>query len=375
MLIQVRLTIEVNAMSDWLDLHRKLCATPGVSGFEDKVATLVSAELRKEVDSVQKDQMGNIFGTRRGLSKNGPTIMVTAHMDEVGLIVKHIEETGFLRVQKLGGVPEVVLQGQRVVVCGRRESLPGLVGQKPAHIMSEAERKTIGSIDDLYVDIGAANRKEAEEFGVEIGTPITFDREFCRIGKEFVTSKAIDNRVGVTAMLQIAKQLVQKDLESTLCYVGTVQEEVGLRGARVATERVRPDVALVLDGLHAGGTPDVADRVLPMRLGRGPAVTIAGSSQLHGFIANRRLRECITQVAGTEGIPLQHNVGIASGVSDSGAVHLAGKGVATSDILIVRRYSHSPIEMVSLSDIENAIRLAVKVIPHLDSTFIKSLEE
>ena len=375
MLIQVRLTIEVNPMSDWLDLLRKLCATPGVSGFEDKVATLVSAELRKEVDSVQKDQMGNIFGTRRGLSKNGPTIMVTAHMDEVGLIVKHIEETGFLRVQKLGGVPEVVLQGQRVVVCGRRESLPGLVGQKPAHIMSETERKTIGSIDDLYVDIGAANRKETEEFGVEIGTPITFDREFCRIGKEFVTSKAIDNRVGVTAMLQVAKQLAQKDLESTLCYVGTVQEEVGLRGARVATERVRPDVALVLDGLHAGGTPDVADRVLPMRLGHGPAVTIAGSSQLHGFIANRKLRECIAQVAGTEGIPLQHNVGIASGVSDSGAVHLAGKGVATSDILIVRRYSHSPIEMVSLSDIENAIKLAVKVIPHLDSTFIKSLEE
>jgi len=362
-------------MSDWLDLLKNLCATPGVSGFEDKVATLVRAELKEAVDSVQKDQMGNIFGTKRGLSKNGPTIMVTAHMDEVGLIVKHIEETGFLRVQKLGGVPEVVLQGQRVVVCGRGQSLPGLVGQKPAHIMSETERKAIGSIDDLYVDIGATNRKEAEEFGVEIGTPITFDREFCRIGKEFVTSKALDNRVGVTAMLQIAKQLVQKDLESTICYVGTVQEEVGLRGAKVATEHVRPDIALVLDGLHAGGTPDVADRVLPMRLGRGPAVTIAGSSQLHGFIANRRLRECIAQVAGTEGIPLQHNVGIASGVSDSGAVHLAGKGVATSDILVVRRYSHSPIEMVSLSDIENAIRLAVKVIPHLDSKFIQSLEE
>jgi endoglucanase len=362
-------------MTEWFDLLRKLCATPGVSGFEDEVASIVRTELERVVDNLEKDQMGNIFGFRKGSSKIGPTIMVTAHMDEVGLIVKHIEETGFLRVQRLGGVPEIALQGQRVVVCGTRGPVVGLVGLKPAHIMSESERKTVSNIGDLYVDIGAASRKEAEESGVETGTPITYDREFVRIGKGFVTSKALDNRAGVTVMLQVAKKLAQRDLESTICYTGTVQEEVGLRGAKVATERVMPEVALVLDGLHAGGTPEVAERELPMRLGKGPAITIVGSSQSHGFIANKKLRQYIANVAKSEGIPLQYNVGIASGVSDSGAVHLSGKGVATSDILIVRRYSHSPIEMVSLNDIENAIKLVAAIVPHLDHKFVQSLKE
>ena len=362
-------------MAEWLDLLRRLCVASGVSGFEDEVAEIVETELESRVDSVKKDQMGNVFGIKQGSSKNGPVIMLTAHMDEVGLIVKHIEDTGFLRVQRLGGVPEIVLQGQRVKVCGRNGPLVGLVGQKPAHIMTEAERRSIPSIDDLYVDIGARDRKEAEEFGAEIGVPITYDREFCRMGKDLVTSKALDNRVGVTIMLQVAKELARRDLESTIHYVGTVQEEVGLRGARVATERVLPDVAIVLDGLHAGGTPDVADRVLPMRLGSGPALTIAGSSQAHGFIANRKLRQHIARTAELNRIPIQYNVGIASGVSDAGAVHLAGKGVATSDILVVRRYSHSPIEVVSMQDIENAIKLSTAAIPHLNSEFVKSLDE
>ncbi len=362
-------------MTEWLDLLRKLCTTHGVSGFEDEVASIVKTELEPVVDHLEKDQMGNVFGFRKGSSKSGPTIMVTAHMDEVGLIVKHIEETGFLRVQRLGGVPEIALQGQRVAVCGANEPVVGLVGLKPAHIMSEAEKKTVASIGDLYVDIGATSRGEVEEAGVETGTPITYDREFARIGKGFVTSKALDNRVGVTVMLETAKKLAQTNLESTICYTGTVQEEVGLRGAKVATERVIPDIALVLDGLHAGGTPEVTERELPMRLGKGPAITIAGSGQAHGFIANKKLRQYISQVAKTEEIPLQYNVGIASGVSDSGAVHLSGKGVATSDILIVRRYSHSPIEMVSLNDIENAIKLVTAIVPHLDHKFVQSLKE
>ena len=362
-------------MTEWLELFKRLCATSGVSGFEDEVAAIVRSHMSKLTDTVGKDQMGNVFGAKKGSAKNGPTIMVTAHMDEVGLIVKHVEETGFLRVQRLGGVPENLLQGQRLTVCGRKGQLTGLVGQKPAHIMSEADRKTVPNIGDLYVDIGAGSRREAEELGVEVGTPITYEREFRHVGNDFVTSKAIDNRAGVTVMLQAAERLSKMNLESTIHYVGTVQEEIGLRGARVATARVMPDVALVLDGLHAGGTPDVTERELPMRLGRGPAVTIAGSSQAHGFIANRKLLQRIAETAKAEGISIQYNVGVASGVSDAGAVHLAGKGVATSDILVVRRYSHSPIEMVSLRDIENAIRLVTTVVPQLDRRFVDSLEQ
>lgn len=360
-------------MTEWLDLLRELCATPGVSGFEDEVAAIVRSQLEKLTDKVEKDQMGNVFGVKKGSSKNGPVIMVTAHMDEVGLIVKHIEETGFLRVQRLGGVPENSLQGQRVTVCGREGQLTGMIGQKPAHIMSEADRRTVPNIVDLYVDIGAGSRKEAEELGVEIGTPMTYEREFRHVGKDFVTSKAIDNRVGVTVMLQVARHFRGTDPEATIHYVGTVQEEVGLRGATVATERVTPDLALVLDGLHAGGTPDVTERELPMRLGKGPAITVAGGSQVHGFIANRKLRDKLVEVAKAQGIPFQYNVGIASGASDAGAVHLAGEGVATSDILVVRRYSHSPIEMVSLRDIDNAIRLVTAIIPQLDRRFVSSL--
>lgn len=362
-------------MTDWLELFKTLCMTSGASGFEDDVAAIVRSNLEKMVDSVRRDQMGNLYGVRKGSSKNGPVIMVTAHMDEVGLIVKYIEDSGFLRVQKLGGVPENVLQGHRVTVSGRKRQLVGLIGQKPAHIMSESDRKTVPNIGDLYVDIGAANRKEAEELGVQPGTPITFEPNFTQINKDFVTSKSIDNRAGITVMLRAAEELSHFDMESTVYYVGTVQEEVGLRGARVATTTIMPDVALVLDGLHAGGTPDVADRELPLRLGHGPAITVAGSGRSDGFIANRKLLEKIADVAQTNGIPFQRNVGIAAGVSDAGAVHLAGKGVATSDILIVRRYSHSPIELVCLRDIENAIKLTSATVPQLDRRFVDSLQD
>lgn len=366
---------DVSEMPEWLELFKRLCATYGVSGFEDEVACIVQSYLQKVVDDVKIDQMGSVFGVKRGSSKNGPTIMITAHMDEVGLIVKYIEEDGFLRVQNLGGVPEKVLQGQRVIVCGKKEKLVGLVGQKPAHIMSETERRTVPSIDDLYVDIGAESRKEAEELGVKLGTPVAYDRDFRPLGRQLVTCKSIDNRAGLTVMLRVAETLASANLEATIHYVGTVQEEVGLRGAKVAAARVVPDIALVLDGLHAGGTPDVSDRELPMRLGQGPAITIAGSSRFHGFIANRRLLERIVEVAKSEEIPFQYNVGIASGVSDSGAIHLAGRGVATSDILIVRRYSHSPIEVASLSDIANAIKLTAAVVLNLDQKFVAGLEE
>lgn len=360
---------------EWLELFERLCKTPGVSGFEDEVGSLVKSSIEGVVDTVERDQMGNIFAWRKGSSRDGPTIMVTAHMDEVGLMVKYIEDEGFLRVQKLGGVPENVLLGQRVTVCGTKGDLVGLIGQKPAHIMSDAERRTIPSMNDLYVDIGAKTGEEARQRGVEIGTPLAYEANFLRMGEEFVTSKSIDNRAGVTVMLQAAKRLSKENLDSTICYVGTVQEEVGLRGARVAATRITPDVALVLDGLHAGGAPDVTKRELPMRLGNGPAITVAGSSQTHGFIANRSLVQHLANVAKTEGIPFQYNVGLASGVSDSGSVHLTGKGVATSDILVVRRYSHSPIELASVCDMENAIELVTKVVPQLDREFVNSLTE
>ena len=362
-------------MAQWLDLLKELCATPGVAGFEEEVGRKVLSRLRGVVDRVEKDQMGNVYGVRKGSRGEGPIIMITAHMDEVGLIVKHVEEAGFLRVQRLGGVPENVLLGQRVTVWGDKGPLVGLIGQKPAHIMSDSERRTVSSVGDMYVDIGATSVKEVDLSGVGVGTPITYDREISQIGREFVTAKAIDNRAGLTVMLEAAKALSKRKLEATIHYVGTVQEEVGFRGARVATTRIEPDIALVLDGLHAGGTPDVTDRELPMRLGRGPAITIAGGSQSGGFIANKKLRKHIIGVAQEERIPFQYNVGIASGVSDSAVVHLTGKGVATSDILVIRRYSHSPIEMASLRDIENAIRLVTAVVPRLDRRFLGSLKE
>jgi endoglucanase len=362
-------------MTQWLDLLKELCATPGVAGFEEEVGRIVLSRLRGVVDRVEKDQMGNVYGVRKGARDDGPVLMITAHMDEVGLIVKHVEETGFLRVQRLGGVPENVLLGQRVSLWGSKGPLAGLIGQKPAHIMSDSERRTVPNVGDLYVDIGAHSRKEVNEFGVEAGTPITYDREIRQVGREFVTGKAIDNRVGVTVMLEAAEELSKRELESTIYCVGTVQEEVGFRGARVATARIEPDIALVLDGLHAGGTPDVTERELPMRLGCGPAITIAGSSQSGGFIANKKLREHIVRIAEAEGIPFQYNVGVGAGVSDSAMVHLTGKGVATSDILVIRRYSHSPIEMASLRDIENAIRLVTAVVPQLDRRFLAGLKE
>jgi endoglucanase len=363
-------------MIDWLNLFKELCETPGVSGFEEEVAGIVKKNLKESLDHVESDQMGNVFGLQSNSSTpEAPVIMIAAHMDEVGLIVKYIEKDGFLRVQRLGEPGENVLIGQRVVVCGNKGHVVGLIGQKPVHLLSDSERRIVPHLADLYVDIGTGTRNETEELGVEIGTTITFDRKLCDIGRGFVTGKAIDNRAGVSIMLRSAKELSKKNLESTIYYVGTVREEVGYAGAKAAVARVEPDVVLVLDGLHAGGTPDVSERELPLRLGLGPAITIAGSGRGESdiFIANRKLRNHIVNIAENNGIPLQPNIGIDSGLSDAGAIHCTGKGPATSDILVVRRYSHSPIEMASLSDIENAIRLVCALVPQIDRSFVATL--
>lgn len=239
-------------MHDWLDLLKRLCETPGVSGFEDDVIRIVSEELKKFSDKVDVDQMGNVIGLKAGTSKSAPKVMITAHMDEVGLIVKHVDDSGFIRFDRLGGIPEKVLLGQRVVIHGSKGDVYGVIGTKPGHIVTEREQYLVPPIKDDYIDVGATCRNDVEEFGVMAGDMITFDKPFRLMKNNRVTSKALDNRVGVTVMLETMRRLVDSRLESTIYAVGTVQEEIGWRGAKVATCRVKPDAAIVLDGFHAG---------------------------------------------------------------------------------------------------------------------------
>lgn len=358
-------------MEGWIDLLKRLCETPGVSGYEDKVIEAVKEGLSPSTDRVEVDHMGNVFGLKEGSSKRAPKVMVTAHMDEVGLVVKHVDDKGFVRFDRLGGVPEKVLPGQRVVIHGRAGPVYGVIGTKPGHVITEQERYTVPPVRDSYIDVGADSRGEAETFGVRVGDMITFDRSFRSLKNRRVTAKALDNRVGVTVMIEVMRRLEGTGHEPTIWAVGTVQEEVGWRGAKVATHRVKPDLAIVLDGLHAGGTPDIARHELPLDLGRGPAITVVDSTRtgLGGIISNPILRGILTTTAEEGGIPYQLNVNPFAGVSDAAAVHLVGEGVPTCDVLVIRRYSHTPIEVVSLDDVENAIRLVVAAVQRIGPGF------
>lgn len=312
-----------------------------------------------------------MIGSKVGTSSNALEVMITAHMDEVGLIVKYVDDAGFIRFDRLGGIPEKVLLSQRVVIHGSKGDVYGVIGTKPGHIVTEKEQYIVPSIKDDYIDVGANCQDDVEGFGVTAGDMITFDGPFRLMKNNRVTSKALDNRVGVTVMLETMKRLADSHLESTIYAVGTVQEEIGWRGAKVATCRVKPDAAIVLDGFHAGGTPDLSRHELPLDLGAGPAINLVDStgSGFDGIVTNKTLRELLINTAREGKIPYQVNVNPYAGVSDAAAVHLVGEGVPTCDILVLRRYSHTPIEIVSLDDVENAIRLLCETLKRIDSKF------
>jgi len=325
----------------------------GLSGYEDEVAALLRREMEPLVDEVRVDKMGNVIGIRSG---DGPVVMVAAHMDEIGLMVSHVDDDGYLRVVSLGGWFDQTILSQRVMIYTRGgKRIPGVVGSRPPHLMDAEDRKKMIKLKDMFVDCGATSAADVAAMGVDVGATVTVDRDLLRMGNDFVTGKALDNRAGVVMMVAALRRLKGKRVRATVQAVGTVQEEVGLKGARTSAYGLNPDVALALDVTIPGDHPGVTKNESHIALGKGPAITILDAAG-RGVIAPRPVLRWLRESAERAAIPYQLEVG-DGGNTDATAIHITKTGIPCSVISVPTRYIHSPVEVLSLRDLEQSAAL------------------
>jgi len=298
--------------------------------------------------------MGNLIAVKKG---NDFKVMIAAHSDEIGVMVKSIDDKGFIRFVTLGGWYAPTLYNQRVILHGTSGKIPGVLGGKPPHKMDEEERKKGVKTDDMFIDIGATSREDAEALGIEVGTPGTIDREVVELGNGRLTGKAFDNRVGV-AMLISALQKVRSPF--TIYGVFTVQEEVGLKGAKTSAYTLNPDCAIATDVTIPGDHPGIDKNDVPVEMGMGPVITIVDASG-RGLIASRAMVQWLKKTAKACDIPVQVEVG-AGGTTDATAIHLERGGIPSTTLSITTRYIHSPVEVVDPRDIEAGVQLLVEAL-------------
>lgn len=345
-----------------VDKLQRLQQLDGISGMEQQVIRFLYHRLTDLVDEIVIDTSGNILATRYG-SAEGPSLMIAAHADEIGAVVKSIEPTGFLRFNKIGGTIDALLVGRKVKVAGHL----GVVGVKAGHLQRPEERNRVISYRDMYIDVGAKSRAEVLDLGIDVGSPITYISELSFFSNnDRVCGKALDDRIGCAILWQLLEDLQQTDLKGTLHAVVTVQEEVGLRGAGVAAYRVNPDCAIALDTIPAGDTPDInTSKELPIHLGRGPVIPVISGGSVRGNIMHLGMRDFLIAKARANQIPVQVSL-LEGGTSDASAIHLVREGILTGAVTIPRRYSHSPVEMLDLGDAVNAYKLLAVVVSDME---------
>jgi len=342
---------------------KELSEACGVSGFEEEVRQLIREKMEEFSDEVSVDKLGNVIAKIKGKDE-GFKVMLAAHMDEIGLMVKHIEKNGFLRFVPVGGVNPVMLVGQRVLVITRKGKIRGIVGTRPPHLLTPEEAKKAPEIKNLFIDIGAKSKEEAEKMGVRIGDVVTLERDLVRLGNgSIVTGKAFDDRIGVAIMIEAMRALSEERPLATTYAVATVQEEVGCRGAQVSAFKIHPSMAIVLDITAANDVAGVEERDYIVRLGAGPAIKVMDviSGSFLGLIAHPKVKDLLIKTAEEEGIPYQLEI-LVGGSTDAATIHLVREGIPSGVVSIPTRYAHSPTEVLSLNDAVNAVRLVTKAI-------------
>ncbi len=351
-------------------LLKRLCEAWGPPGREDSVREIVIDELRNYVDEIHVDSLGNVIAVKRG-SRGGAKLVLAAHMDEVGFVVSHIDDKGFLRVLPVGGLHERNVISQRIAIRTRDGRIVrGVVGAKPPHVAKPEEARQVPEFRELFVDIGASSREEVEKLGVRVGDFAVFDRDLQLLGTKRVTGKALDDRVGLAVMISVVKELEKHEVD--LYAVATVQEEVGLKGARVAAYAIDPDAAIALDVTIALDVPGVGEHEYVTRLGRGPAIKVIDGRMGTGLIANPKLFNKLIEIAEKHGIPYQVEVA-PGGTTDASAINLTKRGVPAVTVSIPTRYLHSSVEVLDLDDVVNAVKLVKRFIEEVPSEWLASL--
>jgi putative aminopeptidase FrvX len=325
----------------------------GISGNEEGVRAVLLDAVQGLVDEVRVDTMGNILAVKWGAGRDRMRVMVAAHMDEIGLMVVGHDSDGFLQVRAVGGIDPRLLPGTLFQVSPDR--IPGVIGIKPIHLVEDEEEEKVAKIEDLVMDIGAKSKDEAKRMA-PIGTYAAFTTRFRKRGC-VVSGKAFDDRAGCAVLVELLRgERFRFDLHAAF----TVQEEIGLRGARVAAYAIEPDCAFALEGTIADDIPKDKDVSPTTQMDKGPAITIMDRS----VIADRRLVRFLTDTAEEVGIPYQFKQpGI--GGTDAGAIHQTREGVPSVTVAVPCRYIHSPVALLSLDDFENTVRLMHEALSRL----------
>lgn len=351
-----------------LQMLKELTDANAISGHEEEARTVMSKYLEETSNRVYTDNLGSIIGEKVG-EENGPKVMVAGHLDEVGFMVTRIDKDGFLYFQTIGGWWSQVMLAQRVTIMTEKGNLTGVIGSKPPHILTAEQRKRPVEIKDMFIDIGAASKEEAESFGVRPGDSVVPYFEFTRMNNDkMLLAKAWDNRIGCAIAIEVLNQLKDEDHPNIVYGVGTVQEEVGLRGARTSAHLIEPDIAFGVDVGIAGDTPGVSDKDADSKLGDGPQLVLYDAS----MISHKGLRDLVVKTAEDKDIPFQYT-SMPGGGTDSGAIHLTADGVPSLSITIATRYIHSHAAMLHRDDFENAVKLIVEVIKRLDEDTMKEI--
>jgi len=348
-------------LDETLTMLKDLTDAKGIPGNEREVREIMKKYISPYADEITSDGLGSLIAKKVG-KEGGPKIMVAGHLDEVGFMITQIDDKGFLRFQTVGGWWGQVMLAQRVTIVTRKGDVTGIIGSKPPHVLSVEARKKPIEIKDMFIDIGASSREEAQEWGVRPGDMVVPYFEFTVMNNEkMLLAKAWDNRIGCAIAIDVLRQLQGVDHPNVVYGVGAVQEEVGLRGAKTATYKIQPDIGFAVDVGIAGDTPGISEREAMSKMGKGPQVVVYDAS----MVAHKGLRDFVTDTADELNIPYQFE-SIPGGGTDAGSIHLTHNGVPALAITIATRYIHSHAAMLHRDDYENAVKLIVEVIKRLD---------
>ena len=340
-------------------LLKRLTEAPGLPGYEGAVREIFREEL-DGAGEMELDGLGSISCRKVG-SSDSPRIMLAGHMDEVGWLVRSVTDDGYIKFRPLGGWWSQVMLAQRVTVYTRSGAYTGVIGSKPPHLLGDKRNQTV-KIEDMYIDMGAPGEYVKEEMGVQIGDPIVPKSEFEIVGEgKIYVAKAFDNRVAVAAVIETLRALEGQDHPNAVYGVGTVQEEVGLRGARTSSWVAQPDIAFSLDVGIAGDVPGINAYEASMKMGEGPALLYYDNS----IIPHLNLRDFVVGTAKEEGIPLQSD--FVMGGTDGGAIHQHQRGVPTVTICVPSRHIHSHASMIHRDDFDGIVSLLAALIRRLDA--------
>jgi putative aminopeptidase FrvX len=344
---------------DW-NLLKDLCSIHAVSGREDRAVKYIRDYVEPLTDSVSVDNLGNVVAFLKGKKHPDHKLMLQAHMDELGLIIRNITEEGFLLIERVGGLPEKSLLGQRMdVLTDQDELVPVYVGPKSHHITSREEKFVVPSVHDMFLDGGFTSHQEVEAAGIQVGDPVTYHPNYHKIGSGLIVSKALDNRVSVFILLELLKRFHKKRPDSSLVFSFTVLEEFSIRGSLPTVNFAQPDAIISLDITVAPDTP-IDKPIHPVKLGGGPAIKMMdfhGRGTLGGMFSSPKLRRFIESNAKELDIPLQREVIIGVITDPAFQLYLGEKGQVIAGISIPQRYTHASISACQENDIAQTIEL------------------